>query len=610
MRQYFKARMQAIAGGLGRGLAIMTVSERRRAVLLVITALFHGLLQTAVLIGVVGVVQWTVNPQQALPQWAAGPIGELFGDVDRATLSVAMGVLLLLLIVFKAVFSWMQSGWLADFSASCEVRLSSFLMRRVLFVPYSWLAQQNSSRLRQLLFGFVSVWSRDFIRALMRMMNDFILTVFIIATLIWSQPIAGLLVALVGGFLGGAMLLVVRPRLRRLAATKRAGILAATKISTECILGVKDVKMAAAELHFANLFDQSVRTYAGADSDGQQWAQFPRHVVELIVYAALVCAGMYVGLAQEQNSNVAGILLLYGLAALRLLPLLTNNVTSVSNLISAFPVIADLEKLIDDTKTSEDIGDDGEDFVNWQEVSLDHVTMRYGHEGRTALRNVSIKLRRGGMYGCVGRSAAGKSTFIDVLSGLMEPSEGAVLIDGKPLPAQSRRSWRKRFSYVAQRPFLLDGTLRDNIVFDGGVYDEKKMARVIDLARLGEVIARSPRGLKTQVGEQGGQLSGGERQRVAIARALYRGAELIILDEATSSLDVIVEHEISETLENLRNKVTLIIVSHRLSLVRETDEIFVFEDGAITERGPHEELMRTSNLYKQMVMRTQSADAA
>jgi ABC-type multidrug transport system fused ATPase/permease subunit len=127
---------------------------------------------------------------------------------------------------------------------------------------------------------------------------------------------------------------------------------------------------------------------------------------------------------------------------------------------------------------------------------------------------------------------------------------------------------------------------------------------VIALARLEQVVARLPGGVDAPLGEQGAFLSGGERQRVAIARALYRGAELIILDEATSSLVVLVEHEIAETLASLRGKVTLIIVSHRLALVQDADEIWIFEDGRMTGKGPHGDLMRSSDLYRRMVMHT------
>ena len=602
-------KLRGLTGGLGQGLSIMTPAERRRAGLLVVTAVINGVLQTAVLLGVVGVLQWMTDPRRALPSWADAAIQHWIGNVDHAAISLFLGGALIVLVVIKTLFSWKQSGWMSNFSASCENRLSALLMRRVLFARYSWLVQQNSSRLRQLLFGFVSVWSRDFIRALMRLMNDAIMAAFIILALIISQPFAGLVIAVAGAAIGGTLFFLIRPKLRRLANTKRLGILGATQVSTECILGVKDVKMANAETRFAQLFEKQVRVYANSDAKAQQWTQLPRHLLELIIYLGLVVAGLYVVLAQRQSTELAGVLLLYGLAALRLLPVLSTNVSSVSTLVNAFPVISDLRRLIEDTAASEQDEELSEEFAAWQEVRLDNVSLRYQGAERFALRNVTATIRRGGVYGCVGRSGAGKSTYIDVLAALLDPQQGRLLIDGRPLASNKRRSWRKRLAYVAQRPFLLDSSLRENIIFEGGGLDTARLDSVVRLARLDEVVSRLPGGLGAQMGEQGGLLSGGERQRVAIARALYRGADLIILDEATSSLDVLVERDISETLRRLRGQVTIITISHRLSVVHEADEIWVFDNGEITARGDHSALMRTSDLYRQMVQQSALADA-
>lgn len=591
-------------GSIGLGLGIMTRREKRRAAALMVTTVVNGILQTAALIGVVALVRWASNPAQILPGWLARPVAQIFGEIDHAVLALVLAGGLTILVIGKTAFSWMQTGWMANFSASCENRLSTFLMRRVLFAHYSWLVRQNSARLRQLLFGFVSVWSRDFIRAIMRLMNDLMMAAFMVAALIASQPVAGLTVAFLGAAIGAVTFMNVRPRLNRFAKEKRRGILGANSVSTECILGAKDVKMASAEERFTNLFDEQVRIYAMADAGSQQWSQFPRHVLELVAYGALIAAGTYITLSPARDSDFTGLLLLYALAAIRLMPVMSTVVSSLSTLVNTFPVISDLQRLIDDTANPEIEPAEPTAEEPWHEARLEDVSMRYGSSKRMALCEVSVALQPGKMYGCVGQSGAGKSTFIDVLTGLLEPTEGALIVDNRRLDAAARRQWRKRFAYVAQKPFLLDAPLKENITFEGGIPDPARLQQVIGLARLEQVVARLPEGVDAPLGEQGAFLSGGERQRVAIARALYRGAELIIFDEATSSLDVLVEREIAETLANLRGKVTLIIVSHRLAFVRDADEIWIFEDGRMTGKGPHRDLMRSSDLYRRMIMQT------
>ncbi len=597
-----RIQIRNFASGVSKGLALMTRRERRFAGLLVASAIFNGFLQTAVLVLIVGLVQWMINPSTRLPAWAVDVSASVEGAGGRTFTMLALAAILAALVLFKSLFNWLQVGWMSRFSAGCEKRMSSLLMRRVLFAPYGWLVRQNSGRLRELLFGFVAVWSREFVRALMRILNDAAIALFIIVALVWSSPLVGLGAGLLAALLGGAVFLVVQPRLRTLAETKRRGIMEANSISIECVLGAKDVKMASAEERFLALFDKHVRVYADADARAQQWAQLPRNAMELVAYGFLILASVYVTLTGGQNTELAGLLLLYGLAAVRLLPVFSTAVGGLGALVGAFPVIRDIEKLLVDTVSAESDVPVGAAQWPWQLVTMQGVSLRYQDAEQDVLRDVSLSIQRGGSYAIVGPSGAGKSTLIDVVAGLLEPTAGAVLIDGEQLDYDRRRAWRHRFGYVAQHPFLLDGTLRDNIVFHADKkLDTARLQQSIRLARLETVVERLPNRLDGRVGERGGLLSGGERQRVAIARALYRGADLLILDEPTSSLDTLVEQEIKDSLAMLRGQVTTLIVSHRLGLVRDCDEIWLLEDGKLRARGAHPVLIESSELYRRMV---------
>jgi ABC-type multidrug transport system fused ATPase/permease subunit len=593
--------LRTAAASVGIGLQLMTASERRRAVLLTATALLNGLLQTAAIVAIVPVVQLMIDPGFAGSRFMAW-LGPLFGGEDQRRILLLLGVFLILLIVAKTIFSWLQIGWMARFSAACETRLSHFLMRRVLHAPYPWLVRQNTARLRILLFGFVSVWSRDFVRSLMKLMNDLFVAACTVALLIWAHPVSGLMVAGAVGLVGIAIFAAVRPELVRLADIKRRGIVGANTVSTEAVLGVKEVKMAAAEDRFAALFNEQVRSYANADARAQQWTQLPRHTLELLAFGALIALGAVVVIWDLRSPEFATIVLLYAVAALRLLPIFATVVGSMTTLVGAFPQIANLEQLIRATAESDPSATPPREASDWVEIRLDDVSLRYPDAMQDALGGVSATIRRGGSYGIVGPSGAGKSTFIDLVAALIEPTGGAMLVDSRRLSANERSMWRRRFGYVAQRPFLLDASLRSNVTFDPAApIDEQRLERAIRLARLEQVVARLPGGLKGRVGEQGALLSGGERQRLAIARALYRGADLLILDEATSSLDTLVEREIAESIASLRGEVTTIIVSHHLNLVRDCDEIWVFDKASLVAKGTHERLMSECELYRRMV---------
>jgi len=224
-------------------------------------------------------------------------------------------------------------------------------------------------------------------------------------------------------------------------------------------------------------------------------------------------------------------------------------------------------------------------------------------EGVHALRDVTLELGRTGTYGLVGRSAAGKSTLVDVLVGLLSPTEGQMCVDGRPMSALNVRDWQRRIGYVPQAPFIADDTLRANVAFGlprAGV-DDAQVVECLRLANLADLPDELPHGLDTRLGERGSRLSGGQRQRVAIARALFSGPEILVLDEATSALDTLSEGEIQAALKNLRGQVMIITIAHRLSTVALSDEIFVLEQGRVVGRGSYAALKGNHDLFRRMI---------
>jgi len=189
--------------------------------------------------------------------------------------------------------------------------------------------------------------------------------------------------------------------------------------------------------------------------------------------------------------------------------------------------------------------------------------------------------------GIIGHSGAGKSTLTDLLTGLLEPSGGRILVDGRPIGPASRESWRSQIGFVPQKPFLFDGTLAENVAFalTPADVDRAPVERSCAQAGVNEFLADLPLGLDTVIGDQGGLLSGGQAQRVAIARALYRNPQVLIFDEATSSLDDKNERYVMASLAALREGKAVIIIAHRLKTVESCDIVFWLEDGKVLLSG-------------------------
>ena len=233
------------------------------------------------------------------------------------------------------------------------------------------------------------------------------------------------------------------------------------------------------------------------------------------------------------------------------------------------------------------------------EVEYEHVAFGYG-PGKTALRDISLRAQPGEMKALVGPTGAGKSTLVGLLPAFYEPTAGCLRIDGHDLRALPLPLLRAQIAIVSQEPFLFNGTLRENISFGRLAATEDEMVAAARAANCHDFICRLPDRYEARVGERGVKLSVGEKQRVSIARALLKDAPILILDEATASVDTATERLIQEALERLMAGRTTFVVAHRLSTIVRADEILVLRQGEIVERGPHERLLACDGLYAKL----------
>lgn len=275
----------------------------------------------------------------------------------------------------------------------------------------------------------------------------------------------------------------------------------------------------------------------------------------------------------------------------RLLPMITGVQKSYQSLLTLLPGFSRFLTTLGDSSAAREARDlDRKEFRLERGVRLREITFGYRSDGSRTLDGLDLSLEAGKTTALVGPSGAGKSTIADLVIGLLGPDRGEVLIDDEPLVAAQRRSWRENVAYVSQEVFLFHDTIRSNLLMARPTASDEELWEALETASAG-FVAALPDGLETVVGDRGMRLSGGERQRLVLARALLRRPALLVLDEATSSLDAENEERIKEAIDRLRGRVTILVIAHRLASIRSADVIHLLESGRIVESGTWHSLL-------------------
>ena len=504
-----------------------------------------------------------------------------------------MSIFIVLFIVVKNIATAISQWKTASFSENVSREIGSEIMRRFLYSPYVWHLSDQSAATFQAM-GWRGYFT-SMIASLLNIQSYVITTLFLFIGLMCAAPVLTLVVYL---FMGGAGLLTYK-LIRRSA--DRAGVFSAKALSREntavanAAQGIREILIYQQQ----PVFLQAISDAAQAGTKPRAYlaiaSTIPSWVLEVCGFV-IISAGiaMLIRFWHASMVDITKIVILLMLTAWRILPSL-NKVVNLMVVIRgirpvASPCLEVLRTLRENVMEIPPSPDP--QFLFIRDIRLEHVGFRYPRSVSDCLSDISLTIPKGGLVGFIGPSGAGKSTIISILSGLLDPVSGVMLVDGKRLSPEQRAAYCLRVGYVPQNPYLLAGSLAENVAFSewGKPYDEERVKRACQRAAA-DFITPERGGILMPIGDKGVGLSGGQAQRVAIARALYANPDIIIFDEATSSLDPANERIIHDTVLSLRETTTSVVVAHRLTTIEVCDYLYWFDCGRVFAEGTPAEIL-------------------
>jgi ABC-type multidrug transport system fused ATPase/permease subunit len=584
-------------------LSVLDAPARKKYLALQLVFFFSAFFQVVGIASIGPFISILSNPDvihtNTVLSWAYQQFG--FETDLQFIIASALGSLILILLsnAVAGMTMWLTFRFSVSFGSSLQQKI----YRNFLFNDYLSHKTENYTKKITVVATQVPRFVYMLFQPFLLLTSQLFIVMLILVGLLVLDP---LLAFIASGIIGGSYLatyIVLRKRLAYHGAVISEKNNQVQRILSESFIGIKDVKLDSLENRYIDRFNtinvRGLKSQAFIALAGD----LPKFVIESISFGAILVLALVLLTTQDDIRSVVPLLSIYALAGYKLLPTMQQIYKSLSSL-SGHGSVANIIK----NRLKSAAADPSEGFEQTKSMRIDQVTLSeadffYNADSAPAVHNVSLTLNRGEIYSLVGHSGSGKSTLADVILGLLKLHSGKLIVNNEVLKTADLSSFRKKVGYVAQTIFILDDNVVNNVAF--GVpeaeIDIDRAKHALTLANADEFVDKLPKGIYSNLGQDGKLLSGGQRQRIGIARALYKKTDLLVLDEPTSALDMESEYKLMTTLNSLKQNLIILVISHRPASIKMSDKIILMAAGQLEDIGPYKDLVTRNDNFREMM---------
>ena len=579
--------------------------EKFQISLLLIGSIIMAFFEVVGVASILPFMSMVLDPDQISSNQILSFLFNFFKFDNVETFLFYSGVAVLVLLAFSNFFSAFMYWAITYFSKMQGHIISMRLLKHYLSNNYLFFIERNSSDLGKNILSEIDRVVKGVVLQALQAISKAILTIVVFTFLIYINPFIAIISVL---SIGGAYFIfyiISRSYLSTIGEKQSNALFHRYRTVDEAMMGIKDIKLKSLERNFIGRFRQPSIDNARFSAQGLVIAILPRYLLETVAFGGIISIILILLSNDVLISEIIPVLSLYAVAGYRLLPAVQNIYSAQSmikyNRPALMIIINDLKEIEIEEKT--ELSKEVDQMIKFdKKITVNDIFFKYPKSKKNVIDGISLSIMKNTSIGFAGSTGSGKTTLIDVILGLLDPKKGNIIVDDTIINNQNLLSWQNKISYVPQTIFLIDESISSNIAF--GIkreeIDHDKVAKAAQLANLDRFVEDLPEKYDTLVGENGVKLSGGQRQRIGIARALYNEPEVLVLDEATSALDGITENYVMEAIESLSNKLTLIIVAHRITTIENCDMIYFLEEGKIKDYGTYNELISKNSQFKKM----------
>jgi ABC-type multidrug transport system fused ATPase/permease subunit len=585
---------------------LLSLHERKRASFLLILTLIMAILDMIGVASIFPFISVLSNPQiieTNIYLLNIYKVSSAIGVANKQHFIFLLGITVFVLLLFSLVIKATTIYFQARFALMREYSISKRLIECYLHQPYLWFLNRNSANLgRAILSDVIQVVEQTLIPIINIISQSFV-ALAILTLLFLLDPILAFIAGLT--LISSYMIVFyfVKNILSHFGSVRVKANSERFSIISEAFSATKEVKVGGLEQEYINLFSKPAKIYAKNQSLAYVVAQIPRYFLEGIAFGGLIILVLVLMLLGNNFDKIVPIIALYAFAGYRLMPALQQIYASSAQLRFSRPALDLLHKDLINLQHSKQTSNNTNIIPLTKSVVLNNISFSYPNSKKLSLKNINLTIPAFTKVGIAGVTGSGKTTLVDIILGLLDPSQGTFRVDENEIKNDNKRSWQKSIGYVPQQIYLSDTSVANNIAFGVEIkkIDQQSVEKAAKIANLHEfVINELPQSYNTIIGERGVRLSGGQRQRIGIARALYHNPKIFILDEATNALDNTTEQEVMDAINNLGDKITIILITHRLKTIKNCDIIFFMEKGLLIKQGNYNTLLENCEQFRKM----------
>lgn len=481
------------------------------------------------------------------------------------------------------------------YSYAVGADLSLDIYRRTLYQPYKVHISRNSSEIINTISGKTAIVIGSVLVPVMSLISSTILFLGVLLAILVIDARIAISISLIFGVIYYFILRFTRSTLNKNSECIARESSQVIKSLQEGLGGIRDVLLDGTQEVYCTIYSRADLPLRLAQGGNSFISASPRYLIEMIGMVLVALLAFY--LTQGGNMNGAELVIpvlgALALGAQRLLPILQQGYSSLAIIRGAKASLGDVLDMLQQPLPLQLDNYSAELAIFKKNIILQNVSFKYSNDSQFFLSEINLKILKGQRIGFIGSTGSGKSTLLDIIMGLLVPSEGALMVDDQMINKENIRAWQRQIAHVPQSIYLADSSIEENIAFGVPMdeIDRKRVKIAASQAHISDVIESWPLRYKTKIGERGIRLSGGQRQRIGIARALYKQAKIIIFDEATSALDSKTEKTVMEAVDKLHKDLTVLIIAHRLTTLKNCDLIVELEGGMIKRVGSYSSLV-------------------